>query len=192
MTKLILMTALLLSGTAASAAVNRAKIAELACHRLGRLVDTGDIEDNYVARFHKLEITALTQSRPTDPAFKVVASQVPPAQGNAHNVVILMSDAGRALSNNEVRGEDSAGAPAWQGTDPLSLTEAALHVVYDSRDAIIQPFKTGTSAITITQARDSAGNTIGQVRLASESSEKVLEMDVSFQSEVLGFRLVNP
>ena len=192
MIKFFLTVILMTSATGASAAVNRAKIAELAGHRIGRLVDTGVVEDNYVARFQKLEITALTQNSPTDPAFKVVASQVPPTQGDAHSVVILMTDAGRTLSSNEVRGQDSANAPTWQGTDPLSLTEAALHVVDDSTDASVRPFKTGASTITISQTRNASGATIAQVRLASINSAQVLEMDVSFESEVLGFRLVNP
>lgn len=183
--------AVALNTSAAFAAVTRAKAAELAGHRIGRMVDTNAIEDNYVSRFHKLEITALTSNGPTDPAFRVVASQVPPATGSAHSVELLMSDSGRTLDDNETRGQDSANVPNWQSTDPLSLTEGVLHFVTDSREASVQPFKTGTATVTIEQVQAN-GNTIGRVTISSVNSAKLLEVDIALDNEVLGFRLVNP
>jgi len=188
---LIAQVSLAMSSSAAFAAVTRAKAAELAGHRIGRMVDTNVIEENYVTRLHKLEISTLTGSGPTEPAFRLVASQAPPAAGNAHSVELLLNDAGRALADNETRGQDSANAPDWQSTDPLSLIETALHWVTDSRETAIQPFKTGTASVAIEQV-NVGGNIIGRVTITSVSSSKNLEIDIALEREVLGFRLVNP
>ncbi len=180
-----------LNASAAYAALTHAKVVELAAHRIGRMVDTLAIEENYVSRIHKFQLTTLTKVAPTDPAFRVVTSQVPPATGIAHSVELLMSDTGKTLSDKETRGQDSANAPIWQPTDPLTLTEIVLHFVTDSKEVSIQPFKTGAETVTIEQV-ELGGNKIGRVTISAINSTTLLEVDIDLTNAVLGFRLVNP
>ncbi len=180
-----------ISATTSFAAVTRAKVAELAGHRIGRLVDTNVIEDNYISRLHKIEVTELTTKGPTDPVFKVVVSQVPPSAGEAHRVELLMNDAGRTLSDVETRGQDSSNPVDWQGTDPLTITETVLHFITDSREAKIQPYKSGAAAVTVEQNQVN-GTIIGQVKISLIDSASVLEVDVGLNSEVLRFRILTP
>lgn len=183
--------AVFLNASAAYAALTHAKVVELAAHRIGRMVDTLAIEENYVNRIHKFQLTALTKVAPTDPAFRVVVSQAPPATGDAHSVELKMSDTGKTLNEKETRGQDSANAPAWQPTDPLTLTETALHFVTDSKEASIQPFKTGAETVTIEQVQ-LGGDKIGRITISAINSTTLLEVDIDLTNAVLGFRLVNP
>jgi len=183
--------AVFLNASAAYAALTHAKVVELAAHRIGRLVDTLAIEENYVSRIHKFQLTVLTKVAPNDPAFRVVVSQVPPATGNAHTVELQMSDTGKTLNDKETRGQDSANAPDWQTTDPLTLTETGLHFVIDSREVSVQPFKTRAETVTIEQV-ESGADKIGRLTISATNSTQLLEVDVALTNEVLGFRLVNP
>ncbi len=177
-----------LLSVARAEAIPASKAAELAIHRIERLVTLNKINQNFVDHFYGISVESLTQSAPTDPAFKASGLQVPGADGKSHEVDIFMDATGKALSSTVISGSDSVGAPIWPDKDPVSLGEDFMHYILDNAATIsaLQPFYTSFANLTLTQTKDSSGKTLSRATIRSSATNLILEIflngDGSFSS----------
>ena len=138
--------------------VEAAKAAELALHRVGKLVDLKKIDSSFVSQFHAVQVVSLPMGDASGAAYKVIVYQAP--NGNQHaNVEILLDIAGKALSHKVV-GTPSAGGTQWPGQDPLTIGENAFHWVLDnSKTASVEPFFKGLTEMNLTAVNGEAVST---------------------------------
>lgn len=193
MKKVALLTMLVLGSQAnyaQAANIALAKAAELAVHRVERLVTLKKIEEPFLGKFQSIEIEGLKQVKPTDPAFKATASQVPGPDGKQSKVEILLDGAGKALSHTVKAGTEATTAPRWPEKDAVTLTENAMHVVLDGKnDPKFKPYFDGFQSLEITQDRDAAGLTIARTRMKAKDSRKVLEVLLKTDGTVISSQI---
>src|SRR5574343_34783 len=94
----VLLVIFCLNQVAFAEAVSLAKAAELACHRIERLVTLRKIDEKFLNRFYSLEILALPQGGTSDPAFKILSSQFPGPDGNSNKIELFMDLNGKTLN----------------------------------------------------------------------------------------------
>lgn len=195
MKTLLLVSALILSmqaSAAQAAKIALAKAAELGVHRVERLVTLKKIDETFLSKFQSVEIVSLTQSAPTDPAFKATASQVPGPDGTQSIVEIFLDGAGKALSNTVKMGTEATTAPRWPEKDPVTLTENALHVVLDGvNDPKIKPYYLGFKSLVLSQDRDAAGLTIARFKMRSNDADKVLEVVLKTDGTLISKEIID-
>lgn len=194
--KLLLVIVSLIVGIQTNAAqaakVSLAKAAELGAHRVERLVTLRKVDETFLNKFQSIEVVALTQAVPSDPAFKVTVGQVPGPDGKQSTLEVLMDGAGKALSNSVNMGTEAMTAPRWPEKDPVALTENALHVVLEGiDDPKIKPYYTGFKSLTVSQDRDGTGLTIARFRLQSKEVVKVLEILLKTDGTVISQQIVD-
>lgn len=195
MKKITLVTMLILgaqTSLAQAANIALAKAAELSVHRVERLVTLKKIEEPFMSKFSGVEIEALKQSKPTDPAFKATASQVAGPDGKQSKVEILMDGAGKALSHTVKPGTEATTAPRWPEKDPVTLSENAMHVVLDGKnDPKFQPYFDGFKSIELSQDRDATGQTIARGKMKAVGVEKTLEVLLKTDGTVISSQLID-
>ena len=182
---LMIVTALSFQGHAQSLTMSKA--AELACHRIERLVTLKRIDASFQDKIYALQIVKLTGAAAGQPAYKATAIQVPGADGTFKKVEILMDDAGKGLSQNVVAGTEGS-APGWPDKDPVSLTENALHYVLENgpTKAEVKPFYTGLTEISLAQAKDAQGKVLANFSMKSSETPKVLLLTLKSDGTVAG------
>ena len=180
--------ALLLASAAHAASVPTSKAAELAIHRIERLVTLHKIDENFINRFYGVSAVKLPQAQPTDPAFKASGFQVPGADGKSIEVEILMDATGKALSNTVKDGSESVNAPSWPSKDPVALSEDSMHYVLDNGTTKpeLQPFYTAFANLVLNQVTDASGQIMSRATIRSTATDMILEvflkLDGSFVS----------
>lgn len=129
--------------------VSAAKAAELALHRVGKLVDLKKIDASFVSHFHAVQLTTLPMGHESGAAYQAFIYQAPNA-GQHAKVELLLDMAGKALSHKVV-GTASAGSTQWPGKDPLTIAENAFHWVLDNgSNATVKPFFSNLSEMNLT------------------------------------------
>jgi hypothetical protein len=149
--KIILLTILmtLSSFNLFAETIATARIAELAAHRIDRLVSLGKIDASFNTNTEKIEITT-TESAPV--AFKALVSQTKPTQGEPLQLEILFDAAAKPLSYQVIAGGVAGADPQWTGVNAVSLFEESLHEVLENADnAQFAPFYTNLTSVTLTR-----------------------------------------
>ena len=174
------------TNVAQAASISLAKAAELGVHRVERLVTLKKIEEPFVGKFQSVEIEALSASKPTDPAFKVTVAQYAGPDGKQSRVEILLDGAGKALSHTVIAGTEATSAPRWPEKDPVTITEAAMHVVLEGKnDAKLKPYFDGFKSLELSQDRDASGQTIARAKMKAKNVAKVLEVTLKTDGTVI-------
>ncbi len=172
MNKLIGAAAVTLATSFAFAAdpATSAKAVELACHRIENLVTLKKIDDAFETKFAGITVDVLPQSKASDPVFRVTASVYAGADGKSTQIIILMDNQARALSNVVVAGSAPVNAPEWPDTDSVNMAENSLHYVLEGWQTTkpeVKPFYTDLKAMRLTQAKDSAGQILAKAEFLS-------------------------
>ena len=79
------------------ARITSGKILELTTHRIDRLVVLKKVDPNFLKHLEKIQVTAVENQSPV--AFKALASQTAPAQGQALQLEITFDKTGKRLSS---------------------------------------------------------------------------------------------
>lgn len=167
----ILFAAMLMSSTHAFAqSISKAKIAELAAHRIDRLVTLGKIDANFTKRLEKIAVTAVNQP---PVAFNVRASQTAPAQGQPVQLDLSFDKGGKVLGFQVVSG--TAGAdPQWTDKDAASLAENALHYVIDNAgNPKVKMFNEGLTSFTLIKGELNGAIVARGQMTSSQTTEKL-------------------
>jgi hypothetical protein len=188
--KLFLGLVAVLASTASAhsgARITLARAAELACHRIERIAvpgSTQQIDESYLTHFENLDVEALAQKSPTDPAFRVVARQVPTADKKVSELVLWMEGTkGKTLSVDESFIGQSNTAPVWPNSDPITLSEKALHYVLDNAATkpAVAPFNTDLKRLVISTVKGTP--TGAKVTMYSNATTNVLEVLIKFDGK---------
>lgn len=159
--------------------VSVAKAAELALHRVGKLVDLKKIDASFVSQFHAVQITTLPMGHESGAAYQAFVYQAPNA-GQHAKVELLLDMAGKTLSHKVV-GTPSSGATQWTGKDPLTLGELAFHYVLDNAtNATVKPFNDALTELNLTA---SGGHAIATFK--SSQSTKVLVVHLTLDGKIV-------
>lgn len=187
---LVLLTALI-TIKANAETLTPLKAAELACHRLDRLVVLKKVEKTYVSKFQKLSLELLPSNDPSGAQFQVTTSQTTPAQGSPLSLTLFIDQTGKVLKHQVNEGGNAGPNVEWTGKDPVSLVEAGLHFVLDGHHSNHQlhPFAENFSYLTIDQ-KTSASSTVAELVLNSNTTTARLVLTLDLNGKLLKSEVV--
>lgn len=165
-------------------------VAELALHRIEKLVQLNRIEAAYISNFQNISVEALTQVNPNDPAFKSVVSQTEANEQDAPpRVNLLHKSDGKVLSHTVAAGVPGA-ALTWPNKDPLTISEAALHYIeeHSQHQAPLLVFDVGFKDLTVGQDTRN-GVLVAIVNVTSNNSNQYAEFVVGMDGVVQSWSL---
>lgn len=168
-------------------ALTNAKIAHDASHRVGKLVDTGKVDEMFLKNMTSIEVTSIPHTDHTAPAYSVVVSA-----GNGNAQLLLKFDmAGKYLPPQQVGGQSNAEQNPWD-VDSSELLEATLHWVQGATSPTIDvaQFNHQLAKATLKQQKNDDGSVQPVVLLSSSASAKVLQVVLSSKGDVVSFSLV--
>lgn len=187
----IVLTMNVLSATE-TAAVTPGKVAELGCHRLERLVTLGKINETFLTKLQSLQIIKLEPAKPTDPSFKVVASQYAGLDGTANSVEMMMDANGKAIAQTLKAGADAQNSPVWSDKDAATLVENSLHYIAEANNPEAVPFFTGLTSLKLKQVKNAQGEKIARVEMLSKDSAKTFEINLKEDGTVESANTIIP
>ena len=181
------------AATTSFAAIGNAKVVELGCHRLERLVTLGKADETFLTKLKSLELIVLTPTKPTDPSFKIIASQHTGADGTTKQVEMMMDAAGKGIAQVVKEGTESDSAPTWGDKDAATLIEQSLHYVNDhaSEHVELKPFQTELKSLTLMQVTNNQGNKVARIEMVSTATAQKLEVNLNEQGSVESTNTVN-
>jgi hypothetical protein len=148
-------------------ATGKAKAAELAAHRIDRLVSLNKIDASFNTKISKIEVSLITNAAPA--YYRVLVSQTTPAQGTPLQVELLEDELGKALSFKVIPGVTGPD-PQWPEKDAVSLIENSLHYVLDnSAKADVAPYFKDMTSVTISR-NTYKGQTVAVGTITSSST----------------------
>lgn len=162
------------------------KIAELASHRIERLVLLKKIDANFENQFQQMYVDVLNDSAEAN--YKITIYQNAPEMGVAPLSIDLFADVSGKIVKYLV---NEGGAPGpivnWTGKGPVTLVENALHYVLDesSSDATLRPYDMDFSSLAIHQKLIN-GETVAEVTLHSKSVAEVLVLTLNLNGKIKG------
>lgn len=175
------------------AAVGNAKIVELGVHRLERLVDLGKADATFLKKLKLLELVVLTPTKPTDPSFKVIASQFSGADGTTKQIEMMMDANGKGIAQVVKDGTESSSAPVWGDKDASTLIEQSLHYVNDhaSEHVELKPFQAGLKTLTLMQVSNDQGIKVARIEMISTQTAQKLEVNLNEDGSVESANTIN-
>lgn len=175
------------------AAVGNAKIVELGVHRLERLVDLGKADATFLKKLRQLELVVLTPTKPTDPSFKVIASQFSGADGTTKQVEMMMDVNGKGVAQVVKDGTESNTAPVWGDKDASTLIEQSLHYINDhsAQHVELKPFQVGLKTLVLMQVSNDQGVKVARIEMTSTATTQKLEVNLNEDGSVESTNTIN-
>lgn len=170
------------------AGVTPSKLLHDASHRIGKLVDTGKIDENYVSNLSSLEIVELDHTDHAAAAFKVIA-----VVGSGANKLELNFDMkGKFLAPHKITSKGDFEPSPWSVKPGSELMESAMHFVMEATGTPVDlsPYMTGLKIISLKQKSDDGGVT-AVVTIASTKTPKKLEMILTPKGDIKTYSLVD-
>lgn len=164
--------------------VTPAKLAHDASHRVGKLVDTGKIDETFIQNMSSLEIIELDHTDMSAPAFKVVVT----AGTGVNQLAVLFDMKGKYLKN-QILAQGPVEASPWTAKAGSELIEAALHIVTEGTDAKLAPFANGLKSAALA-SRETEQGTVAVVTVKSSLTPASLELVVTLEGVVQGFKVI--
>jgi len=183
----------MLGGNAAFAhGVTNAKAAELALHRVERLVILKKIEESFQSKPQSVKVEAIAHQNEDDPSFKTTVYQVPGQDGSQKSIEIVFNEEGKTIKYTVNAGSDAVNAPTWGEKDATTLTENALHYVLDNAAVKpeLVPFSQRLSTLKLSPGTNAAGAPVALVEMGAAANDGVLrvriKLDGTFDSAEIG------
>lgn len=163
---------------------SNAKAAELALHRIERLIILKKIPATFETNLSEVSATKLTQAQPTDPAFEAEISQIISQDGTQQKVQVFMDTNGRALSFTQTTGGEALNPPKWPVTDSVTFLEYSLHCLEGEligtndlcqKTTTLREFETNFLNATLSQ--DSAGLAVITITETSSTSKAIVRFN---------------
>ncbi len=155
--------------------ITTGKIAELAVHRIDRLVTLKKIDPQFLNRLETIDVT---KPQGTPEAYRAVVSQTTPASGAPLQLTLTFDANGKFISFTPVEGGTAGADPAWSPKDPATLMENAMHFVLENTaKQEIEPY-------FLSMTRATLGKTIYR-----EESVAVVKFSTSAQAQTLNVYL---
>lgn len=168
-----------------------AKVAELACHRIDRLVVLGKIDANFKNQLNAINISQL-DSNASGAKYLVTVSQNMPADKSMKplSVELYLDPQGKALKQNVIADGQKGMDVTWSDRDPDTLAENALHYLLDNGDTndSLRPFLKDLSTLSISQETVN-GQLIAQVSFVSKTTTNVLNISLKLDGTFIEFKI---
>lgn len=168
-------------------AVTNAKAAEIASHRVGRLVDTGKVPESFLTNMSQITVSSLPHHNAGEPAFQINVKQAANSAGKQSDLKLLLDMKGKYLSHKveaEVAGSISN---EWPDSPVAELVETTLHYVTEQSPAGIdmKPFNQNMKSLTVIQKKASDGSVQAGMIIESSATSKKLEITLSSSGDIL-------
>lgn len=180
----LVIPAVVFSQVAQAEPVSISKAAELALHRVERLVTLSKIDEGFLLKFKSLSIKAVPNSD-DETRFISVIEQIPGADGTKNIVEIFQNEDGKGIKHNVKEGTVATVGPVWGQKDPVSLAEEASHYILEghvTKPELI-PYYNNLTGFTLEQGKNSTDETVAVVDYASTASTKILRVRVKLSGE---------
>jgi hypothetical protein len=167
-----------------------ARAAELACHRIERLVTLRKVEESYLNNFSSLKIDLLTQETPEAPRFKVTGKQFGVNEVSGKEIILFLNNDGRAQSHTLIDGQITSG-PVWSTKDPVTLVENSLHFVIENgvSNPDISTFLNQLSELSLTQEVID-GQNLAKVEMKNYNDAKKLIILLNLEGEFIRYEIL--
>lgn len=171
--------------------ISAVKAAELACHRVDRLVVLKKIDKSYLSKFQKLVLTELPANSASGGKFSVTTYQTAPTSGSAHSLTVVLDETGKVLSHQLNEGGAVGPDVAWTGKDPVSLAEAGLHFVLDEqlRNEQLRPFAGDFQSLILSQ-KSINGSTVAEMVMKSYTTTAKLVLIMDLNGKLLNKQVI--
>ena len=181
-----MMTLITTASSSFAATISRAKAAELACHRLERLVILKKVDKSFIQKFHELELVELNEKDSGGAKFAVTASQVSPHHGSPMSVAIFLDTTGKVLKHQVGEGGQPGSETSWSGKDPLSLVEVGLHYIIDenTKNEQLRPFANDFQSLKIQQSTTNSGP-VAIIKMSSSTTTAKLILTLDPNGKLL-------
>lgn len=181
-----------LSSPALAARVENGSAAELAAHRLERLVLQKKLPVEFQTQFLGLEVNTVAPGGPNAPTFEVVASQDVDAGKPANKVILNLDETGRMLSYNSLAGSTPSAPLKWTGKDPLTLAELSLHHLEHLKgDKTVLPFYSDLKALRLSQMQHGS-MVMPVVEMVSSATANKLILNMDSEGKLVSFVVAQP
>ncbi len=171
--------------------VSAVKAAELACHRVDRLVVLKKIDKTYLSKFQRLVLTELAAGHPSGGKFSITAYQTAPTSGVALSLTMVLDETGKVLSHQLNEGGTAGPNVAWSGKDPVSLAEAGLHYVLEeqAKNEQLRPFAGDFQSLLLTQ-KVVNGSTVAELLMKSRTTTAKLVLTLDLNGKLLNRQVI--
>lgn len=172
--------------------LSSAKAAELALHRIEKLVFLKKIESSFQTKFIQLNLEVLVQKLPSDPLFKAVASQPMAADGTQKKVEIILDAQGRTLQTYITKASEAETVPNLADKDPLTIAELSLHFLIDNVESKpeLDVFADKLLSLSLAQVSTPEGKVQVFTEIKTAGVKETLLIRSNSQGEVESFELV--
>ncbi len=149
-----------------------AKAAELALHRMGRLVTLEEIDKSFIKDFRALQVEVLEKKEPSDPRFYILLEQYAAEDGTKNELELWFNpdapDRRKQWTKFNVKaGGPAKGAPTWpvEEKDAATLTESASHYILDNWETKeeLKLYNEKLVGLTLSKAVRETGEILAQV-----------------------------
>jgi hypothetical protein len=166
--------------------ITRVKAAELACHRVDRLVVLKKIDKTYLSKFHRLDLVELGANDPSGGKFTVTVYQTTPTHGFPFNLQVQLDESGKVIKHQTSDGGTAGPDVTWSGKDPVSLVEAGLHYVIEEyvRNDQLRPFAIDFKSLTLGQKLVN-GVTVAELAMKSDTTTAKLILTLDLNGKLL-------
>lgn len=168
-----------------------AKAAELSCHRIDRLVTLGKIDEEFLTKLERVEVTTPDAGAPAGAVFMTIASQTSPGSGDPFQLKLYQDGQGKTLKHEVLAGGAAGSDPQWPDKDPVSLSENALHYVLENGEinADIEPFLKAFTNLTLTKETQN-GAPVAQGIITSSATAKKLKILLDMAGEFISSEII--
>lgn len=176
------------------APVTVAKAAELALHRVERLVILRRIPEQFLTQVATLEVSKVDPVGEDGVKYRAVVSLLPSPEGKASRLELFMDAIGKTLRHVAHTEAPAQGAPVWPDKDPVTLAENALHYILDesvNRPELV-PFNDTFEAASLTQETAEDGSVLGLLEVRSVATRDLLRIRVRADGTYLSHEVVSP
>ncbi|MEY4615674.1 MAG: hypothetical protein RJB66_634 [Pseudomonadota bacterium] len=171
--------------------ISSLKAAEVACHRIERLVVLKKIDKGFVSKFQKMDLELLTAGDPTGAKFAVTSFQNAPADGSPLSVTLFVEGSGKVLNYLVNQGGTAGPNVEWTGKDPVSLVESAMHFVLDEHESNHQlhPFAMDFESLTI-EKKTQGGKALAELLMRAKTTTNKLVLTLDLNGKILKNEIV--
>lgn len=189
-----LVTASLFSGSVLAATVNRGHAAELALHRVERLVLLKKADSSFLSRLQGVTVEELTHQGETTPAFKINVYQFAGTDNTRRSVEVILNQAGKTIEANVKDGSEAVGFPNWPGKDSLTLFESALHHLLHGAetDTRLKQYADSMTEFSISLGKNSQSQEVAVVDVVLGANDPILKILVKFDGKVDSVAFAKP
>lgn len=163
------------------------KVAELATHRVDRLVLTKVIDANFLHRMEHIEVVKLTAD---SAAYRAVVTQTAPTQGSALQLEITFDANGKYIAHKVLEGGTVGVDPLWSKANAGKIMENAMHFVLENTaKPDVEPYFLSMTRATLTKGTYK-DQPVAVVKFLTSSQAQTLNVYVNLDGKFISYEIV--